>query len=176
MAEAGFNPQVTHRVIDGYGVIVNRGVCGDRGAANRERKTANQQPGERKALTIDAIQGWLFAQGLHSRFLFRLFDAPMPGARTGLGIMQQRRIRGMLELADCESPHRMPHILLPFSFGRLKCADSCDVDSACNSFENANHSQQHNGWGSRCRDSRRFKLTYEKQQEMLHKTSTVLTR
>jgi hypothetical protein len=51
--------------------------------------------------------------------------------------MQQLRIRGMFEQAVCERPH----ILLPFSFGPLKYTESCDVDSAGNNFENANHSQ-----------------------------------
>jgi hypothetical protein len=63
--------------------------------------------------------------------------------------MQQRRIAGRFERADCEKPH----ILLPFSFGPLKYADSSDAGAAGNNFENANHSQQHNGWGSKCRDS-----------------------
>jgi hypothetical protein len=91
--------------------------------------------------------------GFTADLLFRLFDAHMQGAGTCLEIMQQQRLRGMLERADCESPHRMPHILLPFSFGPLKYADSCDVDAAGNSFENANHSQLQNGWTSKCRDS-----------------------
>jgi hypothetical protein len=82
MAESSFDPQVTQSIVNRHGVIVSRGICRDRSCGSRECKGASQRqrnPGECGTLATDAIQAWFFAQRLHRRFLFRLFDAPSPG-------------------------------------------------------------------------------------------------